>query len=136
MYGRFIKSKNSKDMKPIWTWLLSNRGKWAFAPTKKLKKEWKDFPNKRGVEELQRKGAIKIIPSDNVEKKERELKGKIKSNDEHYIALAMVSEAKLLLSGDKKLGDDFENPDFVGGKVYNRYTLARAKKLLTPDTCP
>ena len=76
---------------------------------------------------------IKIISPDIVQKKEDELRGKIKSNDEHIIALAIVTTAKLLLSKDKKLCMDFKNPDLVGGNVYK---LAQAKKLLTPDACP
>ena len=42
------------------------------------------------------------------------------SNDEHVIALALVSGARLLYSNDRDLGDDFRNKNLMNppGKVY------------------
>ena len=43
------------------------------------------------------------------------------SNDEHVIALALVSDARLLYSNDRDLGNDFRNKNLIGnppGKVY------------------
>ena len=44
-----------------------------------------------------------------------------RSNDEHVIALALVSGARLLYSNDRDLGDDFRNKKLIEnppGKVY------------------
>ena len=133
MWGKFIGGRNNKRMRPIWSWFRNRSGKMVYSPTEKFKREYKKFPYRKDAEELRRAGRIKIVSPDIVQKKEDELRGKIKSNDEHIVALAMVTGAKLLLSKDTDLINDFENPALVGGNVYKQ---ARAKSLLTPDTCP
>ena len=48
--------------------------------------------------------------------------GACKSNDEHVIALAQVSGARLLYSGDGDLRKDFKNKELIDhprGKVYS-----------------
>lgn len=132
MYGRFIKARGSREMKPLWQWLRHRGGKVVYSPTAKLKKEWKNFPYRKDAENLQREGLVKIVPPNIVQKKENELRGKTKSDDEHIIALAMVAGAKLLLSRDADLKDDFENPNLANGNIYKR---AQAQRLLTPDVC-
>ena len=76
-------------------------------------------------------------------KKRMKLKGKIKSNDEHIIALALIAKVKVLVSyaeyesgrkGDSDLFDDFRDKNLVGGRVYTR--KAHARRMLTKDTCP
>jgi hypothetical protein len=70
--------------------------------------------------------------SEGVEEKADELKGKITSDDEHIIALALVAKVKVLVSDDIKLIRDFKD-HITQGKVY------RTKKhthLLKKDTCP
>ena len=77
---------------------------------------------------------LKRVPPQDVQEKADELKGKITSDDEHIIALAIVAEVKVLVSGgDRKLITDFKNPDLAGGKVYLRKQHAH---LLKKDTCP
>ena len=47
--------------------------------------------------------------------------GLLKSDDEHVLALALVSGARLLYTNDGDLKDDFRNPDIISdpeGKVY------------------
>ena len=59
---------------------------------------------------LQRIGRLNLISPQQVLEKENELKGQIKSNDSHIIALAMVADVKVLVSEDKTLHKDFKNP--------------------------
>ncbi len=58
-----------------------------------------------------------------IDKKKRELEAKIKSDDPHIIALAQVSGARMLYSGEEALHADFKNNKFLkptGGHVYPR----------------
>ena len=79
-------------------------------------------------------GKLKLVSRQWVQEKENELNGKIASNDEHVIALAIIANTKILVSGgDKKLHEDFKNPELVGGKVYQQKSHSH---LLTKNTCP
>ena len=83
-----------------------------------------------------RAGKIKFFDKKRVEDRQRKLSGKLprlKSDDPHIIALAIVAKVKLLVSGDKDLHDDFKNHPSIKGKVYQNQ---KHKKLLTPDLCP
>lgn len=65
------------------------------------------------------------------------------SNDEHVIALALVSGARLLYTNDKALIEDFKNRDIVAGprgKIYttarnDRFTEVHRQLLAEPDLC-
>ena len=86
---------------------------------------------------LRQRGKLKIVSPRYVQEKANELKDEIASNDEHIIALAIVSGVKVLVSyreGDSDLFTDFKNRQLVGGKVYTR--KAHARRMLTKDTCP
>ena len=131
-----FREPNDEDMEPVWTWLEKRGGKIAYSDTEKLEEEW----NKGGMQNLRdrlrRTGKLKVVSSQDVEEKADELKGKITSNDEHIIALALIAEVKVLVSyraGDRDLFTDFKNRDLVRGKVYTRKSHAR---MLTKDTCP
>jgi hypothetical protein len=85
---------------------------------------------------MMRAGQLKLV-SEGVQEKADELKNKIASNDEHIIALAIVSGVTVLVSyreGDGDLFADFKNRELVRGKVYTR--KAHAQRMLTKDTCP
>lgn len=79
-----------------------------------------------------------------IDAKVRELKqaGACKSNDEHVIALAQVSKARLLYTNDKKLTGDFKNEKLVGnpgGKVFptghSKKAGADRKRLISRTVC-
>lgn len=65
------------------------------------------------------------------------------SNDEHVIALALVSGTRLLYTNDKALIEDFKNRDIVAGprgKIYttarnDRFTEVHRQLLAEPDLC-
>ena len=67
--------------------------------------------------------------------------GKLRSNDGHVVALAVVSGARLLYTNDRKLTHDFENAEIVrnpGGEVFstresNAFTT-RHNDLLNAET--
>ena len=115
-FGKFQKSAD-ENMKPVRDWVLHGNGRIVYSPTKDLKREWKKGARKLR-RQLQRRAKLKLIPMHSVQRKQAELEDKIESNDAHIIALAIVAEAKLLVSADKDLCSDFMNPDLVGGEVY------------------
>ena len=129
-----VKNPVDQDMRPVRNWLQKKNGNIVYSNTDKFKKEWK----KPGMEEQLRTWTqarkLKLVDRQEVQEKENELKGKIASNDEHVIALAIIANTKILVSGgDKKLHEDFKNSELVGGKVYQQ---AKHSHLLTENTCP
>lgn len=129
-----FKDPENEDMKPVWNWLNNKNGKIAYSNTKKIESEWNRAGMNKIRDELRKAGKIKLESSEVTQQKENELKGKITSNDEHIIALAIIADVKVLISGgDAGLIKDFKDPNLVRGKVYLREQHTR---LLTKDTCP
>ena len=128
-FGDFISPDNS-DMAPVKEW-INKSGKLVYSPITKLKKE---LDNCREMNEyyetLRNLDKLNIVNKEKVIKKEKSLKN-LSSNDQHIIALALVSGTELLVSGDKKLHKDFKS--IVKGNVYQNQ---KHKRLLRPDTCP
>lgn len=90
-------------------------------------------------------GRISTVNDEEVEARTQILmdKGLCHSNDDHIIALAQISGARLLYSRDRKLHKDFGDPKLLAkprGKIYS--TLAGPqlrpshKQLLDRSTCP
>ena len=134
----FHKFKNlaDEDMEPVWKWLDSKNGKIVYSNTEKFVDEWERGGMSHLRDQMMRAGQLKLV-SEGVQEKADELEGEIASNDEHIIALAIVSGVKVLVSyreGDSDLFTDFKNRQLVGGKVYTR--KAHARRMLTKDTCP
>ena len=133
-FGKF-KNPTDEDMKPVWKWLDNRNGKIVYANTEKFEDEWERGGMSHLRDQMMRAGQLKLV-SEGVQEKADELEGEIASNDEHIVALAIVSGVKVLVSyreGDRDLFTDFKNRQLVGGKVYTRKAHAR---MLTKDTCP
>ena len=131
-----FKNPDDEDMEPVWTWLEKRDGKIAYSDIEKLEEEWDNGGMQNLRNRLRQRGKLKIVSPQDVQEKADELKGEIASNDEHIIALAIVSGVKVLVSyreGDRNLFEDFKNRNLVRGRVYTRKTHAR---MLTKDTCP
>ncbi len=129
MYGEF-KDPENVDMKPVHDW-LSKKGKFMYAPTEKMKREWRDLLKLEIMRDYMKNHRIIKIDKDAVESKQKNLTG-LESNDEHLIALALVGGAKLLFSHDTKLHRDFKKK--VRGDVYQ--TKKDHAHLLRKHTCP
>lgn len=131
-----FREPNDEDMEPVWTWLEKRGGKVVYSDIEKLEEEWNRGGMQNLRDRLRRTGKLKVVSPQDVKEKVDELKGKITSNDEHIIALALIADVKVLVSyreGDRDLFTDFKNRDLVQGKVYTRKSHAR---MLTKDTCP
>ena len=138
-----FKEPDNEDMEPVWTWLEKRDGKIAYADIEKLEDEWDKGGMQKLRNRLRQTGKLKVVSPEDVQEKADELKGKIKSDDEHIIALALVAKVKILISysdyesgqtGDRDLFDDFRDKSLVGGRVYTRE--AHARSMLKKDTCP
>ena len=140
-FSRF-RDPNDENMEPVREWLRRKNGKIVYSNTEKFKKEWRKGGMEHWIKERIRASQFRLV-TEGVQEKENELKGKIKSDDEHIIALALVTGVKVLVSyseskkgqkGDADLFDDFRDSNLIGGKVYTRKSHAR--RMLTKDTCP
>lgn len=132
-----FKNPDDEDMEPVWTWLEKRDGKIAYSDIEKLEEEWDNGGMQHLRNRLRQTGKLKIVSPQDVEEKASELKGEIASNDEHIIALAIVTSVKVLVSyrgGDRDLFDDFRDKNLVGGRVYTR--KGHAQRMLRKDTCP
>ena len=129
LFGKFDDPHN-EDMKPVHRWLSEQYGKVVYSDTVRLRNEWKKGGS-RLLEGLRQDGSLKLVSKGEVEKKERQLEGRIESDDPHIVALALVAGVNVLVSNDRALHQDFKN--IVGGKVYQTKSHRR---LLTRDTCP
>lgn len=95
--------------------------------------------------ELIRAGLVKQYDDDTVNTQTRAIRkqGNYKSNDPHIIALAQVSGARLLYTGDEKLQKDFTNKSLIDkprGKLYStlqgkEYTPTHRYLLAKKDLC-
>lgn len=130
-----FRDQNNEDLKPVRNWVDKKNGKIIYTDTEKFESEWLKGGMKELMRTLYQADKLKYVPAQEVEKKVDELRNekKIKSNDPHIIALAIVAGVKVLVSSDQTLHQDFKNRNLVGGKVYQNRNHAR---LLTKDTCP
>lgn len=130
-----FKDPADEDMQPVWNWLENKNGKLVYANIPKFEEEWERGGMIHIRNQLMRAGQLRLV-SEGVQRKANELKGEIRSDDEHIIALALIGGVKVLLShreGDRDLITDFKNRDLIQGKVYTRKVHGH---LLTKDTCP
>ena len=86
------------------------------------------------LEARRRGGRVWQIGRDRVRQHEDELvrSGLLRSDDEHVVALALASGARLLYTDDIRLQRDFENPAVVPGLTGRIYTT-RPDGRFTPE---
>lgn len=118
------------NFKPVRKWIESN-GKLVYSPTTKIKNELQNHSEMlswcRGLRQSEK---LKIIEKSEVNQVKNKLTNLV-SDDPDIVALAIVSKAKLLVSGDKNLHSDFKK--FAGGKIYQNKTHSH---LLRGYKCP
>ena len=125
------------DTEPVRQWLegrghVRPKGKIVYSPTTAIKKEIARHEGFRlKILELQRANRVRIISPMKVKKREGDL-GEIKSDDPHILALALEGQVGVLVSQDKKLGEDFKRLTGGRGRIYKK---ASHKHLLTKDLC-
>lgn len=111
----------SEDAEPIINWLICGNGKVIAGG--QLKTELLRCSFGRLYRELILAGRILEIHEGEVNQLARALEKNTISNDSHIIALAMLSNCRLLFSRDKTLQKDFKNKDLINnprGKIYSK----------------
>ena len=116
-------------MQPVKKW-VENEGKIVYSPTQEFKNELIG-ESKGMIVEYRAQGKINMIDKKAVKNMQNNLP-KLKSNDSHIIALALVAKVRLLVTGDKDLHEDFKNI-IPKGKIYQN---KKHKHLLTNHSCP
>ena len=96
----------------------------------KLSREYLRLARFQGIfNELDRQGTLRAVSDSAVDDMTRtvEREGRCVSDDPHIIALARVSGARLLCSGDVRLHADFKNRDVLepAGSVYQNSSHRR-----------
>ena len=83
----------------------------------------------RWLRTAQRVGRARAISDEAVDSETETLRsqGICRSNDEHVVALAKVSGARLLFTNDNALQDDFRDRRIVGGTRGRVYTTGQSK---------
>ena len=120
MSGRFFNVPIDADLLPLWKWI--NGGKGVLFVGGRLRTEL--FGNHRvrdAIQEWARVGHAVFVPNEKVDDETSNITEQCQSNDAHVIALARVSGARLLCSGDQSLHADFDNRELINnprGKVY------------------
>ena len=133
----------SEAGKGFFRWLNSSKGKLVVGG--KLKEELGRVPNYRmWAQQATLSGKLINKGKDRVDQKAKKIKknGDLQSDDLHIIALAQVSGARLLFSNDRKLHEDFGNPEVINnprGKIYStlgsRSFTGDKRKLLDHHRC-
>ena len=90
-------------------------------------------------------GRVRQVGRERIRRRESDLAGTgLQSDDEHVVALALESGARLLYTDDGRLQRDFTNPAVirgVAGRVYTsrpvdgRFTDEHRELLTAPDLC-
>ena len=142
MMSLYVKNKD-KDIKPLRKRVESKKIKLVCPPEESgFRSEYKrhsDF--NLLLTEYSVKGIVTVVSQGEYNQAEKVLQNKkkkvvFKSNKEDFSVLvsAKAAKAKLLVTGDEYLTDDFTNHKIIGGKVYKRYKDHR--HLLDENRCP
>lgn len=132
--GKFLADPPDENAAPIHDWLLRRKGKLIYSTGGKFAREIVGKARQRLVEYVRAGLAVEEVRSERLLEEERGLAAEIKSDDPHVLALARVSGARLLYTGDGDLITDFKTKRFIDrprGKVYssaaNRTLLSRTR---------
>ena len=109
-------------------WLASPRGQLVVGG-ELLRELGRNHGFMRWLEKAIRYGRARRMADEDIEARTDALRrsGVCKSDDEHVLALAVASGARLLFTNDNLLMDDFRNPDIVPGRQGRIYTTGKHK---------
>lgn len=126
----------SEPAKPILEWLFKKDGCLVYGGTKMAKEIERVGEARRSLLELVRAGRARKCDDARVDAEQATVAHLCRSDDSHVIALARVSGARVLYSGDENLHCDFKNRALVDkprGKVYQ--TSAHLRSLRHSRAC-
>ena len=119
---QLVGPKQTEAGKKFREWLDSGRGELIVGGKNTIELTHnKNF--ERWFVEARRLGRrVRQIRESMITEVEDQLSGRVTSNDLHVIALAVVSGARLLFTDDRRLRNDFKNPDVISGPDGSVYT--------------
>ncbi len=133
---RFFAAPLLEEVKPIHKWIGTKDGIIAYSTYGKLRDELTG-PKKAKFQEMSRSGRAVLIDPEKIglEQERLERIGNYRSNDVHILALANVSGARVLYTGDDALMDDFRNGRIINNPRGKIYSGANNKDLLRANLC-
>ena len=133
---RFFAAPLLEEVEPIHKWIGEKDGIIAYSIYGKLRDELTGI-KKAKFQEMYRNGRAILIDSEKIRLEQQRLAGigNCKSNDVHILALANVSGARVLYTGDDALMDDFRNREIINNPRGKIYSSARNKNLLRANLC-
>ena len=134
---RFFTDPLSNEVKPIHKWIGTKYGIIAYSTYGKLRDELEKGNKKDKFQEMSRSGRAIFINSEKIKLEQKRLEkiGNYKSDDVHILALANVSGARVLYTGDKALMDDFRNREIINNPRGKIYSDANNRNLLRANLC-
>lgn len=132
----FLATPEKEDATPIRRWVDGGAGNLVYTTGGKFDREMTDKVLD-WLSEREKAGRAKLIPAASIQGEVRRLESwnRLRSDDAHVLALARVSGARLLYTGDKALMDDFRDPEIVPRPRGKIYSGAKNARLLTANAC-
>ena len=130
VYHEVFSMGNQSDAgKYFYDWLMRRNGGTFVSGGDHLRELNRIADFKRVFAERLQAGRAKRIPDDLVDSETETLRSQriCRSNDEHVLALARVSGARLLFTNDDDLQDDFRDRQIVSGTRGRVYTTGQSK---------
>ena len=127
----FSTGSQSDAGKYFYDWLMKRNGGTFVSGGEHLRELNRIADFKRVFAERLQAGRARRIPDDEVDSETDTLRsqGICSSDDEHVLALARVSGARLLFTNDNALQDDFRDRQIVGGTQGRIYTTQRSGRI-------
>ena len=135
--GGMLGDPPDEDGAPVRRWIESGKGRIVYSPGGKFADEI-GYKARLKFQEYVRAGRARLVPHGDFAEAEQSLlsDGGLRCDDPHIIALAQVSGARLLFSGDADLIQDFTSPEIINRPRGKVYSSARNANLLRRSRCP
>jgi len=128
-----INDEKHSEFEPVFNWINNGNGKLIIGGTKYFEELLKVIKILDFIVELSRKGKVVYIDNSKVDSKQKEIENKINDkdfDDQHLIALLIVSGCKIICSLDKRAFKYFKDKNFFPKNKPKIYSGKKNKKLL------
>ncbi len=134
--GVFLSDQMAEDAKPIHGWLNKGWGNLVYSTGGAFADEICGRSRKKLAGYAQA-GRATVIPAGEFEEDEQQLRDNeaVRSDDPHVLALARLSGARVLYTGDHALTQDFKDKQLIDKPRGKVYSSAKNANLLTQSTC-
>ena len=132
--GALLADPPEEDAAPVRRWIDTGRGSVVYSTGGKFAKEIQGRARQRLLRYSQA-GRARFVPEDRFVDDQNTLKGQIRSDDPHVLALARATGVRLLYTGDADLIADFKDKAFLDRPRGKIYSGAANANLLTKSVC-